>query len=223
MGEVITFKRPDGKDCPGYYVRPSAGDTAPGIVVIQEWWGVNNQIKGVAERLASLGYRALVPDLYRGKVTLEVAEAEHLMKNLNFGDAATQDVRGAIQHLKQRSAKVGITGFCMGGALTVLAAVHAREADAAVCWYGFPPPEAADVRTIAMPFQAHFAEEDEFFPAAQARALEARLKEGKVNYEIYWYKAKHAFANETGPNHNPESASLAWLRTVDFFARYLKK
>jgi len=94
---MITFKRPDGKECSGFYAEPSSGNRAPAMVVIQEWWGLNDQIKGVANRLAAAGYRALVPDLYRGKVGLDAKEAEHLMSNLNFGDAATQDIRGAVQ------------------------------------------------------------------------------------------------------------------------------
>jgi len=89
MKEKITYRRPDGKECNAYCAMPAAGETAPGVVVLQEWWGLNDQIKGVADRLAEVGYRALVPDLYRGKVTLEAAEAEHLMSNLDFGAAAT--------------------------------------------------------------------------------------------------------------------------------------
>jgi carboxymethylenebutenolidase len=98
MGQMISFKRPDGKSVQGYLAEPKAGSSAPGMVVIQEWWGLNDQIKGVADKLAAAGYRALVPDLYRGKVALEANEANHLMTNLNFGDAASQDVRGAVQH-----------------------------------------------------------------------------------------------------------------------------
>src|ERR671922_125104 len=84
MGEMITFKRPDGKECSGYLAIPAEGDKAPGVVVIQEWWGINDQIKGVADKLVGLGYRALVPDLYKGKVTLDAAEAKHLMTKVNF-------------------------------------------------------------------------------------------------------------------------------------------
>src|SRR5215467_8807906 len=124
---MITFKRPDGKECSGFYVEPGSGNRAPAMVVIQEWWGLNEQIKGVANRLAAAGYRALVPDLYRGQVGLDAREAEHLMNNLNFADAATQDIRGAVQHLKQTGSKTGVTGFCMGGALTILSAVHVPE------------------------------------------------------------------------------------------------
>ena len=122
MNKMINFKRPDGQSVDGYLSEPPQSRTAPGMVVIQEWWGLNDQIKGVADKLAAAGYRALVPDLYRGKVALEAREAEHLMKGLNFGDAAGQDVRGAVQYLKSSgSSKAGVTGFCMGGALTLRA------------------------------------------------------------------------------------------------------
>src|SRR4026208_57292 len=134
MGKMISFKRPDGQSVNGYLAEPAKDPSAsarksgaPGVVVIQEWWGLNDQIKGVADRLANAGYRALVPDLYRGKLGLDAKEAEHLMTNLNFGDAASQDVRGAAQYLKQTSSKVAVTGFCMGGALTILAAANVPE------------------------------------------------------------------------------------------------
>ena len=144
------------------------------------------------------------------------------MTNLNFGDAATQDVRGATQHLKQSSSKVGVVGFCMGGALTVLAAMYVKEANACSSWYGFPPEQAGDVKTITTPLQLHFAEQDQSFSPEGARGLEAKLKEGKVPFESYWYNAGHAFFNEKGPNYNAESAKLAWDRTVAFFAKHLK-
>jgi hypothetical protein len=144
MGQTVSFDRPDGQAVPGYLAQPAVPAGAPGVVVIQEWWGLNDQIRGVADRFAAAGYLALVPDLYRGKSTVAAAEAEHLMTHLNFGDAAGQDVRGAVQYLKARCARVGVTGFCMGGALTLLAAVHVPEADAGVVWYGFPPLEYID-------------------------------------------------------------------------------
>lgn len=222
MGQIITFKRPDGGESKGYQSGPAGNDKAPGIVVIQEWWGLNDQIKGVADRLAALGYRALVPDLYKGKVTLDAAEANHLMTSLNFGDAATQDIRGAAQHLKQTSGKIGVVGFCMGGALTVLAAMYVKEADACSSWYGFPPDQAGDVKKITTPLQLHLAEDDAAFAPDNARALEAKLREGKVPFESHWYKAGHAFGNETGQNYDTECAKLAWERTTTFFAKHLK-
>src|SRR4051794_5286608 len=139
MGKMVEYKRPDGKSVNGYLAEPQAGSKAPAMVVIQEWWGLQDQIKGVADKLAKQGYRALVPDLYRGKVALEANEAKHLMEGLNFGVAAGQDIRGAVQYLKKDSPKVGVTGFCMGGALTVLSAVNVPEAGAEVVWDGYPP------------------------------------------------------------------------------------
>jgi carboxymethylenebutenolidase len=221
MGEQITFERPDGKECSGYYAEPDVGSSAPGVVVIQEWWGLNTQIKGVADRLAENGYRALVPDLYRGDITLDAAEAEHMMGDLDFADAATQDIRGAVRYLKESSPKVAVHGYCMGGALAVLAAVYVGEADAVVCWYGVPPEEAADTRKIGVPFQGHFALEDDSFPPQQVDALEERLKEGNVDYEFYRYQAGHAFGNENNEDHDPEATRLAWRRTLDFLAEQI--
>jgi carboxymethylenebutenolidase len=181
----------------------------------------------VANRLAAAGYRALVPDLYRGKVGLDAKEAEHLMTNLNFGDAASQDIRGAVQYLKQTSSKVGVTGFCMGGALTILAAVHIAEGDAFVSWYGCPPLEYVDATKIKAPVMGHWASDDAYFPIQQVDGLEEKLKKANVKYEFYRYKAKHAFANETlkDPNapiaYDPTAAETAWSRTMAFFKKHL--
>ena len=224
---MLTFKRPDGKDCSAFYAEPAAGSGAPGLVVIQEWWGLNDQIKGVANRLAAAGYRALVPDLYRGKIGLDAKEAEHLMTNLNFGDAATQDIRGAVQHLKQTSSKVGVTGFCMGGALTILSAVNVPEADAAVSWYGFPPLDYVDATKIKAPLQGHWALDDAYFPIQQVDALEEKLKNANVKYEFHRYNAKHAFANETLHDqslpiaYNAAAADTAWSRMMAFVKQHL--
>lgn len=225
-----SFKRPDGKTLNGYLAEPKAGKNAPGVVVIQEWWGLNDQIRGVADKLAGAGYRALVPDLYRGRSALEAKEAEHLMNGLNFADAAGQDVRGAVQYLKSTgSKKAGVTGFCMGGALTLLAAVNAPEADAAVAWYGFPPLEYVDASKIKAPLMGHWATQDQFFPIGKVDELEKKLRAANVKFEFHRYDAKHAFANETADSkglpplkHDPKAAEQAWQRTLDFFAKNLK-
>jgi carboxymethylenebutenolidase len=230
MGKMVSFKRPDGKSVEGYLAEPAQGARAPGVVVIQEWWGLSDQIKRVADRLAGEGYRALVPDLYRGKKTLDAKEAEHLMSGLDFGDAAGQDVRGAVQHLKATgSAKVGVTGFCMGGALTLLAAVNVPEADASAAWYGFPPLEYVDASKIKAPLLGHFATRDEFFPIAKIDELEKKLRAANVKFEFHRYDAKHAFANEEANDrklppleYNKQAADQAWQRTREFFARQLK-
>jgi carboxymethylenebutenolidase len=223
----ITFTRPDGKECPAFYVEPTDGSRAPGVVIIQEWWGVNDQIKGVAKKFAAQGYRALVPDLYRGQVGLDAKEAEHLMSGLNFGDAAGQDIRGAVQYLKKTSAQVGVVGYCMGGALTLLSAVFVPEADAAVTWYGFPPLEYIDATKIKAPIQGHFATEDAFFPIAQVDALEERLTAAGVSHTFHRYRAQHAFGNENNVNapiavkYDSTAAETAWQRTLAFFGQHL--
>jgi carboxymethylenebutenolidase len=223
----VTFTRPDGKDCSGFYVEPADGTRAPGVVIIQEWWGLNDQIKGVAERFAARGYRALVPDLYRGQIGLDAKEAQHLMEGLSFADAAGQDVRGAVQYLKASSTKVGITGFCMGGALTLLSTVFVPEADAAVTWYGFPPLDYIDASKIKAPLMGHFATHDAFFPIQQVDVLEEKLKLAGVPYTFHRYEAQHAFANEENVDsplplkYDPAAAATAWQRTVEFFDQHL--
>ena len=228
MGKSISFKRPDGKSVNGYLAEPKAGAKAPGMVVIQEWWGMNDQIRGVADKLAAAGYRALVPDLYRGKSTVDAKEAGHLMNGLNFGDAAGQDIRGAVQFLKKDSPKVGVTGFCMGGALTILSAVNVPEADTGVIWYGYPPLEYVDASKIKAPLLGHFATRDQAFPIGKVDELEKKLKAANVKFEFHRYDAKHAFANETANEkklemleYNPKAAELAWKRTMDFLAKTL--
>jgi carboxymethylenebutenolidase len=222
MGAMIQFKRPDGKMCPGYLAQPAAGDKAPGVVVIQEWWGLNDQIQRMADRYAAAGYRALVPDLYRGRVTVKPDEANHLMTGLNWGDAAGQDLRGAAQHLKTAGGKVAVLGYCMGGALTIIAGVNAPEVDAVVCFYGIPPKEAADPAQMRVPFQGHFANKDDWCTPAAVTALEAALKQTKVKFEVYRYEAQHAFVNESRPEvYDAAAAKQSWERALAFLKTHL--
>lgn len=235
MGRNVTFNRPDGKSLSGYLAEPKDAAGAPGLVVIQEWWGVNDQIRGVADRFAQAGYRALVPDLYRGKSTLEAKEAEHLMGDLNFAEAAGQDVRGAVQYLKGSGggvgAKCGVTGFCMGGALTTLSAVFVPELDAAVIWYGYPPLEYVDASKVKAPLLGHWATRDAFFAIAGVDALEAKLRAAGLTPEFHRYDAQHAFFNETQVEghkllpqlgYDAAAAALAWQRTLEFLGRHLR-
>jgi len=222
MGEMIQFKRPDGKTCPGYLATPKAGAGAPGFVCIQEWWGVNAQIKKTADRLAEAGYRGLVPDLYRGKVAKAADEASHMMSGLNFPDAAEQDIRGAVQYLKQSSKKVAVGGFCMGGALTLLAAVRVPEMDAGACFYGIPQLDAGEFKKIKIPLTCHFAKHDDWITPAKVSDLEAALKQSESQFEIYSYDAQHAFMNEARPEvYNAAAAKLAWDRTMTFLKKAL--
>jgi carboxymethylenebutenolidase len=228
MGETIEFTRPDGKKAPGYYSAPANASHAPGVVMLEEWWGVTDHIKKTADALASAGFRVLVPDLYRGRTAAVGDEATHLMQGLDFGDAANQDARGAAQYLTSTGSKsVGVIGFCMGGALTMLCAMYAPEFSAAVDYYGFPPPEAGDPGQIKIPFQGHWAMRDAFFPIARVDQIEDRFKEARVPYEFHRYDAEHAFHNPNQPGHaglghyNETYAESSWQRSIDFLKKHL--
>jgi len=219
MGTMIEFARPDGGKTKGYLA--TAGQGRPGIVVIQEWWGLNDQICGVADRFARAGYNALAPDLYKGRLTAVPDEANHLMSSLNFADATHQDLRGAAQHLKATSGKVSVMGFCMGGALTIAAAVHVPDISAAVCFYGIPPKEFADPAKIKIPFQGHFANQDDWCTPAAVDQFETALQQARASYEIYRYDAAHAFFNERSAAYDLASANQAWERMAGFLEKRL--
>ena len=220
MGTIVDFKRPDGKACSGYYAEPEKGGKSPGIVVIQEWWGLNDQIKGVADRMAQAGYRVLVPDLYRGKVALEAKEAEHLMKGLNFGDAAGQDIRGAVQYLKQSGPKVAVMGFCMGGTIAFLAACKLNGLSAAVCYYGGQIAKNADEKP-KVPTQMHFGDQDASIPMTDVETIK---KKRGGDSEIYVYAgAGHGFHCDERGSFHEASAKTAWQRAMDFLNKHVKK
>jgi carboxymethylenebutenolidase len=223
MGTMITYERPDGKHASGYLAQTGRAG-APGMVVIQEWWGVQDQIKGICDRFALAGYDALAPDLYAGLVVpyhdRETANRE--MGAINFLTAADQQVRGAAKFLALDGAKVGVTGFCMGGALTVLAAIRVPEFSTAICFYGVPPVDVADPAAIRTPLQAHFANYDDWCTPAIADAFEAKLESSGKQAEVYRYDAHHGFLNEQRfEAHNREAAELAWGRMLDFCKRHL--
>jgi len=220
MGQMIDFARPDGSMCRGYLA--SAGAGRPSVIVIQEWWGLNDQICGVADRFARAGYNALAPDLYKGRVTQQPDEANHLMTGLDFPGATHQDIRGAAQHLKAMGGKVAVMGFCMGGALTIAASVHVPEVSAGVCFYGIPPKELADPANLAVPLQAHFANKDDWCTPAAADALEATMRAAGRAPEIYRYDAAHGFFNERRADvYDANCAQQAWDRMTAFLGKHL--
>ena len=220
MGTMIAFKRPDGGSTRGYLA--TAGQDRPSVVVIQEWWGLNDQICGVADRFARAGYNALAPDLFEGRVTGDADEASHLMSSLDFPGATHQDIRGAARHLKANGGKLAVMGYCMGGALTIGAAVHVPETDVAVCFYGIPPREFADPADVAVPFQGHFANQDDWCTPAAVDALEQALKGGKApTVDIHRYDAAHGFCNERGAVYDVASANQAWERMMSFLDKTL--
>lgn len=222
MGTSITFKRADGKDTQGYLAK-AGRDHAQGVVVIQEWWGLQEQIKGICDRLARAGYDALAPDLYAGTTVPyhDTERANREMSSLDFLDATDNIVRGAAQYLARNGAKVGLTGFCLGGAVTILGAVRIPEIAAACCFYGIPPREAARPEDIRVPFQGHFANKDDWCTPDLVKSLALALRPSAVPCDIYTYEADHAFMNEQRGVHDRAAAELAWGRMLQFWTQYL--
>lgn len=213
-------------------------EDAPGIVVLQEWWGVDFEIKNHALKISQLapGYKTLIPDLYRGKVGLDVAEAQHLMNDLDW-QGAVKDIRASVSWLKANGAqKVGVTGYCMGGALSIASAVLIPEIDAAVAFYGVPSPELADPSQVKAPVQAHFGENDNFVgfsDVTAAKSLEEKLKSCGHPYEVNIYPGcGHAFMNRSPDgierrkgmgldDENEAAVELAWSRFSSWMGRFL--
>jgi carboxymethylenebutenolidase len=223
MGTSISFKRPDGKDASGYLVNAERGN-APCVVVIQEWWGLSEQIKGLCDRFALAGFDALAPDLYNGKVVPyhDTDAAGKEMNSLNFIDATTQTVRGAVQYLGRNGAKVGLTGFCLGGAVTIIGAAKIPELTAGVVFYGIPPEQAAKPADIRIPLQAHFANKDDWCTPELVNNFEQAMKAAGKSLELFRYDAEHAFVNEQRQSvHDRKAAELAWDRATGFFKKHL--
>lgn len=223
MGTNITFKRPDGKEAKGYLANAARGN-APGVVVIQEWWGLSENIKGLVDRFAVAGFDALAPDLYEGVVVPyhDADAAGKEMNSLNFIDATEQNVRGAAQFLKRNGAKAGITGFCLGGVVAIIGAAKIPELSCSVPFYGIPPEDVVKPADVKIPLQGHFALKDTWITPDMVDRFEAGLKASGKDFEIHRYDADHAFVNEQrAPVHDRKAAELAWDRALTFFRKHL--
>lgn len=222
----ITYVRPDGEEARGYLAMPKEGEKAPAVVLIHEWWGLDEQTRGIADRLSQHGYQVLVPDLYEGEVARigDTEKASSLMSKLDMDLAVAQHVQGAVNYLRQKGAsRVATLGFCMGGAMAIKSAVNVEGIDASVSFYAVMPNKVADVRRIRIPFQAHCSVIDEFTPREEIDVFEGSLREGGAPYELHRYEAPHAFMNERRPDkHDPAAAQVAWERTVHFLGRVLR-
>jgi carboxymethylenebutenolidase len=199
-----------------YLALPKGEGRHPAVVVIQEWWGVNDQIKGVCDRWAGEGFVALAPDLYHGQVVPfgDTAKAQELMSKLDR-PRALQEIAAAVHLLKthpRSNGKVVVTGYCMGGAMTLATAASVKGLSAAIAFYGLPP--GADWSQIEAPVQMHVAEHDDWVTVDAARKVQAAI--GKL-MELHTYDAHHAFCNERRPEvYNEAAAKQAWSRAVAF-------
>jgi carboxymethylenebutenolidase len=224
MGEIVEFPS-NGTSGQGYLAVPESG-SGPGVIVIQEWWGLVDHIKDVCDRFAAAGFTALAPDLYRGEATTEPDEAGKLMMALKL-DQAAKDMSGAVDEVARRSGGagnggVGVIGFCMGGGLALmLGAQRGDKVKAVAPFYGLIPWQGAqpDYTQMMGSVQGHYAEKDDYFNPAAVAALEKELLGAGVEVEMFVYSgADHAFFNDERPEvYDAAAAAKAWSRTLDFF------
>jgi carboxymethylenebutenolidase len=223
QGHMIEF-RANGRTTSGY-LNTSAGQ-GPGLVVIQEWWGLVEHIKQLADRFAAEGFITLAPDLFHGKQTKSPDDAGKMLMALNIAEAA-KDIRAAAQYLlslpEVEPKRVGAIGFCMGGQLALYAAQEYPEViAAAVDFYGVHPKVPIDPAKLRVPVLAHFGRADPTVKEADARALAGRYDAAGKSFEVHFYDAGHAFFNDSRPEaHDAPSADLAWQRTLAFLRAQL--
>lgn len=224
MGEMVQFSN-NGGSTSGYLSTPPSG-TGPGVVVIQEWWGLVDHIREVCDRFAEEGFVALAPDLFHGKATKSPDEAGKLMMSMRI-DEAERDLRAAADYLSTldstSSEKVGVVGFCMGGALALYTATKNPKIGACVVFYGGHPKVKPDLPNLHAPVLGLYAERDGFVTPDLARELERKLKDlGKEIEVIIYPDADHAFFNDSRPEvYKTDAAADAWQRTVEFLRKNL--
>jgi carboxymethylenebutenolidase len=222
-GKMIDFPA-NGTKTSGYLATPATGK-GPGVLVLQEWWGLVRHIKNVCDRLAAEGFAALAPDLYHGKTAAEPDEAGKLFMALNVGQAE-KDLRGAVTTLLQQSSTkaVGAIGFCMGGQLALFAATLNPSVSACVDFYGIHPNVKPDYSKLAGPVLGLFAEKDQFVTPTVAKEVDAAIKKAGKRSEIHIYpNVDHAFFNdERADVYNKAAAEDAWRRTLAFLRQHVK-
>ncbi len=222
-GRMVDFPS-NGGTTQGYLATPASGN-GPGVLVIQEWWGLVGHIKNVCDRFAAAGYSALAPDVYHGKTANEPDGAGKLFMALNIAQAE-KDLRGAAQFLTQHSstAKLGAVGFCMGGQLALFAGCVSSYVGAVVDFYGIHPNVKPDYTKLSGPVLGLFAEKDAFVTPQTAREVEAAIKAAGKPVEVHIYpNVDHAFFNdENTAAYNKAAADDAWRRTLAHFQTNLK-
>ena len=227
MGEKVTFPS-NGNTAHGYLAVPESG-SGPGLIVIQEWWGLVDHIVDVTNRFAAEGFVALAPDLYGGTTTHDADEAGQLMQDLPVQQAAT-DLAGAVDYLLGHDAvvgrKVGAVGFCMGGGFVlVLAAQQGDKIGAAVPFYGVLGEDYPSFSNLSAPLLGHFGEQDTMAPPDAVKELADRIEsEAGRRPDFRIYPAGHAFFNDENllGTYDPEQATIAWNETLNFLRSNLR-
>ena len=237
--EVTYGQADDGSALTGYLAAPANPDSVlsahgrdpetdrlPAIVVIHEWWGLNDNVRAATRRLAGEGYRALAVDLYGDSTAQTPQQAQSLMQAATSDPAQiTANLRAAHQHLEteEGAPRVAVMGWCFGGGMTFRAVADRPAAfDAAVAYYGTPEAMTPSVLDdLTTPILAHFGQQDQVVPPKQVEAFRSRLDGRGVNVQVYMYEAGHAFANPSGDGYDPEAAEAAWRRTTAFLQTHL--
>jgi carboxymethylenebutenolidase len=230
-GEEVVYAEVGGKPVRGFLAKPKGGQPAqgplPAVIVIQEWWGLNDNIRQMAKRLAGEGYTALAVDLYGGQVASDPEQAQKLMQAVLQNRAAGEEnLRQAYNHLetKQKAPKIGVIGWCFGGGWSLATALMLPDKiDATVIYYGYLETDKEKLGKLGMPVLAFFGGKDKSMPVATVRQFEAAMKELGKPVEVHVYdEADHAFANPSGGNYKEDAAKDSWQRTTAFFAKHLK-
>lgn len=237
--QEVTYATIDGEEVTGYLAVPSSPDSVmsahgrnpasarlPGLVVIHEWWGINDNIRTATRRLAGEGVRALAVDLYDDSTAQTPDQAQSLMQQATSNtDRLLTNLHRGQEYLRSEAGapRVGVLGWCFGGSMTFQAVANRPTAfDAAIAYYGSPEPMSKSIlQKMTTPVLAHFGRQDEVVSTKQVKALQSRLDGLDVNAQVYQYDAGHAFANPSGENYDPDAASTAWDRTTRFLRSHL--
>ena len=224
-GTSVSFQA-NGGSCGGHLSFPESG-SGPGVIVLQEWWGLVDHIKDVVDRFAEAGFTALAPDLYHGESTTHPDDAGRMMMALNIADTA-KDLAGAVSFLADHeavsSSKIGTVGFCMGGQLSLFAACANDQIGACVDFYGIHPNVQPDFANLRAPVLGIFAELDEFVTPDNANELKAKLESHGHSPDFHIFpRVNHAFFNDSRPDvYDADVAGKAWRLVKDFFSENLE-
>lgn len=225
-GQEVTYATVDGEEITGYLAKPEGKTDAPGIIVIHEWWGLNDNIRMMTDKLAGEGYTALAVDLYMGKVAESPDSAGTYARSVD-DEEALENLTQAYGYLNenQGAENIGVIGWCFGGAWSLNTALaHPQKIDATVIYYGRLVTDTEKLKTLEMPVLGIFGEEDNGIPPQKVKEFEMALNEADVENSIHIYEgAGHAFANPSGTRYVEKAAEDAWQKTVRFLEQNLKE
>jgi carboxymethylenebutenolidase len=224
--ETVSFDVPTLGTTSAHFAQPPGEAPVPGLIVVHEWWGLNDDIRGVCDRFAGAGFATLGVDLYGGRSTTDPAEAAKLADEMK-SEEALQIVEAGVRFLtlqkRLRRSKVGVTGFCLGGAISLAAACHVPGLSAAVPFYGIPRRDLVNFATPCPPIQAHFGSRDASIPVGRIQLVADMAQLAGHRFELCLYDAGHAFMREKDPKaYDAPAAELAWTRAVSFLLAELR-